>query len=156
MQMANNTESIKDMVAPLLESGEIALGGMIAAAKGRTTAMAAGGAGSMIGHAQVGKVASNARAVGLVIHSPMAVVITPRRLLTVRIKISPMGAVTQVKEVLSAVPLSDIESMTVKRLGLGGILAITPRGGDPIKLECRVGLARELADVFDSAKAAAA
>jgi DNA helicase TIP49 (TBP-interacting protein) len=83
----------------------------------------------------------------------MAVVITQTQLRTLKIKVSAMGAVTEIKEVLSAVPLNDIDSITVKRMGLGGILAITARGGNPIKLECRVGPARELADAFERAKA---
>ena len=32
--------------------------------------------------------------------------------------------------------------------GLGGLLIITPRGGQPIKLECRVGRAREFVAAF--------
>ena len=151
--MANNMELIKDLVAPLLEPGETVCGAMIAAPKGRNTAMVGGGVASMIGHARTHKEFANARAVGLILHSPMALVITGTRVLTVKIKISPMGAVTQVKAILSAVPLHDIESMSAKRFGLGGILSITPRGGDQIRLECRVGLARKLADAFDSARA---
>jgi hypothetical protein len=154
--MANNLENIKGLVQPLLEPGEIVLGAMIAAAKGRTTQMSGGGvAVALIGDSQVRKVAENAKAAGLVVHSPMALVITQGRLLTVKIKISAMGAVTEVKSVMSAVPLRDISSFEVKRFGLGGILTITPVGGGPIKLECRVGLARELATAFESAKVSA-
>jgi hypothetical protein len=112
--MANNLELIKEMAAPLLEPGERVLGAMIAAPKGRTTAMVGGGAASMIGFAQTGKVIANAKEVGLLLYSPMALVVTPQRVLTVKIKISSIG---------------------------------------PIKLECRVGLARELVETFESAKA---
>jgi hypothetical protein len=151
--MANNPEIIKELAQPFLEPGELVLGAMTAQPKGRTTAMAGGGAASMIGQAMTGKVASNAKAVGLVVSASMAVVITQKRLITAKIKISAMGAVTEVKEVMSSLPISEIDSVTAKRLGLGGILSITANGGDPVKLECRVGPARELVEAFEKAKA---
>jgi hypothetical protein len=57
--------------------------------------------------------------------------------------------------VLSALPLSSIQDVSQKRLGLGGILSITAIGGDPIKLECRVGQAKALVEAFESARASA-
>jgi hypothetical protein len=150
--MADNPELIKELVQPFLEPGELVLGAMTAQPKGRTTAMAGGGVASMIGQSMTGKVASNAKAVGLVVSASMAVIVTQRRLITAKIKISAMGAVTEVKELMSSLPVGEIESVTAKRLGLGGILSITAKGGDAIKLECRVGPARELVDAFEKAK----
>jgi hypothetical protein len=63
-----------------------------------------------------------------------------------------MGKATEVTEILSALPLSEIDSVTAKRLGLGGILSITAKGGDAIRLECRVGPAKEIESAFASAK----
>jgi hypothetical protein len=151
--MANNPELIKDLMQPFLEPGELVLGAMTAQPKGRTTAMAGGGAASMIGQAMTGKVASNAKAVGLVVSASMAVVVTEKRLITAKIKISAMGAVTEVKEIMSSLPIGEIDSIAAKRLGLGGILSITAKGGDAVKLECRVGPARELVDAFEKARA---
>jgi hypothetical protein len=149
--MPSNLDLIKTMLTPLLEPGEPVLGAMIANPKGSATSRA-GGAAGLIGHAQTGKVFANAKQVGLLLHTPMALVITNRRVLTVKIKISATGAVSEVKEILSAVPLSEIESMQVKRFGLGGILTITASGAGPIKLECRVGLARELVESFENSR----
>jgi hypothetical protein len=150
--MPTNTDRIKDAVQPFLDSGEEVLAALTAAPKGRTTAMAAGGIGSMIGQSQVGRVQAKADAVGIRVGSSMAVVLTQHRLLTLDIKISAMGHVTAVKDVMSAVPLAEVDSIEAKRLGLGATLTLTARGGDPIKLECKVGPARELADAFSQAK----
>jgi hypothetical protein len=97
-----------------------------------------------------------ARAVGLRIESNMAVVLTERRLLTVKVGYSLGGAITGVKEVLSAVPLSEVESIEARRVGLGGLLIISARGGQPIKLECRVGRARGFVEAFNPVAAAIA
>ncbi len=64
------------------------------------------------------------------------------------------GAITAVKELLSAVGLSDVESIEARRFGLGGILIIRPRGGEPIKLDCRAGRAREFVEAFNRAATA--
>jgi hypothetical protein len=152
--MADNPALITEMIKPFLEPDEQVLGAMNAAPRGRTTAMAGGGlAASMIGSAAVGNVAKKAEAAGLKVGGLMAIVVTNRRLITARIKVSAMGAVTQITEMMSAVPLSNIAEMTAKRMGLGGTLAITPAGGEAIKLECRVNAARDLVDAFNKAKA---
>ena len=84
------------------------------------------------------------------IASTTAVVITESRLLTLETKISAMGAVSEIKNLLSAVPLSSIDSIEVKRFGLSGVLVIAA-GGDPIKLEGKVGNLKPLADAFAAA-----
>jgi hypothetical protein len=107
--------------------------------------------GSKIVSGQVGR----AKAAGLRIESNMALVLTPRRLLTVEVGFSLGGAITGVKELLSAIALGDVESIEAKRFGLGGLLIITPHGGQPIKLECRAGRAREFVDAFNRTAARA-
>ncbi|HSC04476.1 MAG TPA: hypothetical protein VLC49_14195 [Solirubrobacteraceae bacterium] len=44
--------------------------------------------------------------------------------------------------------LQEVESIEAKRFGLAGILIITARGAEPIKLECQVGRARQFAEAF--------
>jgi hypothetical protein len=119
-----------------------------AAPRGKQTAMA-GGAAGMIGAKWAGKNRGAAEAAGIVISSNMAIVVTERRLLTLEIKISAMGAVSEIKDLLSAVPLSSIDSIEVKRFGLSGVLVITA-GGDPIKLEGKVGNPKPIAEAFAS------
>jgi hypothetical protein len=108
----------------------------------------------MIGYKMVSGQLDKAKAVGLRIESNMALVLTQRRLLTVKVGYAASGRITGIKELLSGVALADVESLEAKRVGLGGLLIITPRGGEPIKLECRVGRAREFVAAFDRAVAA--
>ncbi|MGN6870106.1 MAG: hypothetical protein ACTHMY_17090 [Solirubrobacteraceae bacterium] len=107
----------------------------------------------MIGSKMVQGQVKNASAAGLRVESQMALVITQRRLLTVKVGYTLGGAINGVKHVLGAIALDEIESIEAKRLGLGGVLIITPRGGQPIKLECQVGRARQFAEMFMRAAA---
>jgi hypothetical protein len=52
------------------------------------------------------------------------------------------------------VPLADVESVEVSRMGLGGVIRIKS-GESSFKLEGRVGDMREFAAAFDRAKATA-
>jgi hypothetical protein len=83
----------------------------------------------------------------------MALVLTQRRLLTVKVGYTLGGTINDVKRVLSAIPLDEVASIEAKRFGLGGVLTITPCGGQPIKLECQVGRARQFAEAFTHAAA---
>jgi hypothetical protein len=147
--MADQLEQIRQYAQVFLDDGERLIAAMTASPRGRNTATAAGGVGSMIGSKMVSGQVDRADAVGLRIESNMALVLTERRLLTVKVGYSIGGTITGVKHVLSAVPLGRIDSVEGKRFGLGGVLIITPRGGQPIKLECRAGRAREFAEVFN-------
>ena len=151
--MSKNADRIKELAQPFLDDGEQILAALTAAPRGKTTQMAAGGIGSMIGASQAGKNVKAAAGSGIVVSGSMAVVLTTARLLTLKVKISATGQVTEVREVLSAIPRSAIESMEAKRFGLGGVLTITVPGGEPVKLECKVGDAREIADAFAGATA---
>src|SRR5690348_16527228 len=126
---------------------------MTASPRGKNTAMAAGGVGSMIGSKMVSGQVKNASAAGLRVESQMALVLTQRRLLTVKVGYTLGGTINDVKRVLSAIPLDEVASIEAKRFGLGGVLTISPRGGQPIKLECQVGRARQFAEAFTHAAA---
>jgi len=146
--MADQLEQIRQYAVAFVDDGEELVAALTASPRGRNTATAAGGVGSMIGSKMVSGQVGRAKAAGLRIESNMALLLTQRRLLTVKVGFSVGGTITGVKELLSAVGLGDIESMEAKRFGLGGLLIITPRGGQPIKLECRVGRAREFVEAF--------
>jgi hypothetical protein len=152
--MADQAEQIRHYAHAFLDEREEVLAAITAAPRGRNTATAAGGVGSMIGYKMVSGQVDKAKAVGLRIESNMAVVLTERRLLTVKVGYSLGGAINGVKELLSGIPLGEVESIDAKRAGLGGLLIITARGGQPIKLECRVGRAREFVETFNRATAA--
>jgi hypothetical protein len=91
---------------------------------------------------------TKAQAAGLRVESQMAIVLTGRRLLTLKVGYTLGGTIKSVQEVLSAIPIGEVESIEARRFGLGGLLIVTPRGGEPIKLECQVGRARQFAAAF--------
>ena len=80
--------------------------------------------------------------------------VTDQRLLTVKVGFTLGGTVNGVKEVLSTIGVGEVESIEAKRFGLGGVLTVTARGAEPIKLECQVGRARQFAEAFARTAAA--
>ena len=123
--------------------------------RGMTTATAGGGViVGEIGARWAGKQTKGAEAAGIEIGNPGAVVVTPSSLVTMKVKVSAMGAIKEITDVLSVVPLGEVDSLEVKRMGLGGVMEINA-GGSSFKLEGKPGDLKELADVFERVKAAA-
>jgi len=124
--------------------------------KPRGSQTAAAGAGVIVGEIGArwaGKQRKGAEVAGIELGNPGAVAITPTSLVTMKVKVSAMGAIKEVTEVLSVVPLAEVESLQVKRFGLTGVMEIKAGGGS-FKLEGKPGDMKELADVFAGAKAA--
>lgn len=146
--MSRQSEKIAKGAQPFLEPGEEVRVALVAAARGYTQAAA----GSMnLGAHQQGKAGAAAADAGLQIASPMGVALTNQRLLTLRIG-TPIGLGIggAVKELLSAVPLADVDSIEVKRLALGFTIALTVRGST-FKLEANAASgAPALAELFES------
>jgi hypothetical protein len=131
------------------------LGAAWAKPRGATTAAAGGGViTGEIGARWAGKQRKGAEAANISIGNPRAVAITATSLVTMKVKVSAMGAIKEVTEVLSVVPLVDVDSLAVKRFGLTGVMEISA-GGSSFKLEGKPGDMKELVDVFDRANAAA-
>lgn len=144
---------IKEGAKPLLDDGEEVLAAFVARPRGWTQATA----GSMhLGARQQGAAYAAGEAAQLPLASPMALALTGRRLLSIKIG-SPigMGIGGNVKELVGAVPISGVDSIEVKRLALGQVVTLTVAGA-PIKLEANaLAGAKRLAEEFDRAKAAA-
>jgi hypothetical protein len=84
----------------------------------------------------------------------MALALTPRRLLALSIS-NPvgMGVSGKVKDVLSSVPIAEVDAVEVKRLLVGTRITLTVRG-EEMKLEAGGGArAKPLAEAFDRLKA---
>ena len=146
--MSTKTENnIKDGVAPFLHPSEQILATWIASARGHQQAMAGGVAG-MVGGGRAGRAARDAAAAGVTLASPMAFVLTPRRLVTVEI-----GNGGKVKRLLDEFDLGDIGPMVVKRLGLGASVTLAIAGTE-VKLESRVGASRAFSDALAEARSA--
>jgi hypothetical protein len=146
--MSDKTEhAIKSGVAQFLLPAEEVTASLIASVRGHQQAMAGGVAG-MVGGGRAGKARKDAEAAGITLASPMAFVLTRSRLLTVEV-----GNGGKVKRLLNEFDLSEVESMDVKRLGLGASVTLGVRGCD-LKLESRVGASRAFAEEMAGAKAA--
>jgi hypothetical protein len=131
------------------------LGAAWAKPRGATTAAAGGGViVGEIGARWTGKQRGGAEKAGFAIGNPGAVAVTPTSLVTMKVKVSAMGAIKEVTEVLSVVPLADVDSIQVKRMGLTGVMEIKAGEGS-FKLEGKPGDMKELAEVFERAKAVA-
>jgi hypothetical protein len=149
-------DKIKEQAEPYLEPGERVLAAFIAQPRGANMAGAGGLAPSAIGGRKVKEARRAAEASGLQLARPMALALTDRRLVVV--KISPpiaMGKGGDVKELVSAVPLTDVDSIEIKRLLVGKVVLVTV-GGAAVKLEAGAGAnAKGLAEEFARARALA-
>jgi hypothetical protein len=132
------------------------LGAAFGKPRGSQTMASGGGViVSEIGARWAGKQRKGAEAAGIELGNPGAVAVTAANLVTMKVKVSAMGAIKDITEVLSVVPLSEIDSLEVKRMGLAGVMEISA-GGGTFKLEGKAGDMKEFAEAFDRAKAAAA
>jgi hypothetical protein len=131
------------------------LGAAFAKPRGATTAAAGGGLiASEIGARWAGKQSKGADAAGVALGNPGAIAVTPTSLLTMAVKVSFGGQIKDVTEVLSTIPLADVDSLEVKRMGLAGVMEITA-GGSSFKLEGKAGDMKEFAAAFERAKSTA-
>jgi hypothetical protein len=161
--MARAEAKIKDGAAPYLEDGEEVLAAMVARPRGWTQSNASPGGGAvagLIGGTLGGKKQQQnvgaAEESGFEITSPMALAVTNRRLLSLKIS-SPVGLGIggDVKELVSSAPLSEVDSIELKRLAVGKTVTVTVRG-TPFVLEVGAGAnAKGVAEAFEQAKAPA-
>jgi hypothetical protein len=155
--MSKQETKVMEGVRPHLAAGEEPLVAIIAQAKGTTKAAAGagalGGAGAAMGGGERRAANESAAGAGLVLASPCAVVLTPQRLLTVKIG-APIGLGLggKVKEVLSSVPIADVAGIDVKKIAMRQNITIHVRG-ESIALEANAAAsANELAATLASLK----
>ena len=161
--MARAEAKIKDGAAPYLEDGEEVLAAMVARPRGWTQSNASPGGGAvagLIGGTLGGKKQQQnvgaAEEAGFEITSPMALAVTNRRLLSLKIS-SPVGLGIggDVKELVSSAAQSEVDSIELKRLAVGKTVTVTVRG-TPFVLEVGAGAnAKGVAEAFEQAKAPA-
>ncbi len=149
----NSEEKIREGAQPFLEEGEEILAAFVARPRGWTQAMAGS---RRLGSAQQSQAHAGAEAAGFQLASPMALAITQRRLLSLGLgAVVGMGVGGAVKELVSAVPLSDVESIRVKRLLMGKTVTVTVRD-DEFKLEAGARAnAKGVASAFENRARAA-
>ena len=159
--MARSDAKIKEGAAPFLEQGEEVLAAVVARPRGWTQSNASAGGGAaagLIGGALGGKKQQQnvnaAQESGFALASPMALAVTPRRLLSLEVT-APigLGIGMKVKQLAGAVPVSEVDSIEVKRLGVGKTVTVTVRGV-PFVLEVGAGAdAKGVAEALERAKA---
>jgi hypothetical protein len=149
-------DKLKEQAGPYLDAGEHVLAAFVAQPRGATTAKMAGIGPGAIGGMKKAKQNRAAEEAGLQLANPMALALTESRLLVLGIS-QPiaMGKGADVKDLVSAAPLADVDSIEVKRLLVGKVVTVTVRGV-AIKLEAGGGAnAKGLAEEFARAKATA-
>jgi hypothetical protein len=92
---------------------------------------------------------------GFELASPMALVVTSQRLLSLEVSAPVgLGIGMKVKRLVSAVPLGDVDSIEVKRLAVGKTITVTILGV-PFALEVGAGAnASGVAEAFEQAAVA--
>jgi hypothetical protein len=153
--MSRHEQKIEDAAARVLEDDEQPL-----AVCDRVPPAAAPSrrCGSLqLGSAQRGRAHAAADPVDLRLEAPMGVAITQRRLITLKLG-TPIGLGIRgkLKQLMSAVPLEDVDSIVVKRMALGYMITLTIRGVE-IRLEANAASgARTFAAAFERARTAGA
>ena len=146
---------LKEEARPFLEDGEEIIASIVAQPRGTTNSKVGGLAPQAIGGAWAGKSKKGAEAAGLTLKNPMALALSDRRLIVFGIETSAMGKPKAVKELVSSVPVGEVESIQVKRLLVGKTVKVSANGAEA-KLEVGAGQdAKGLAAQFDRAKAGA-
>lgn len=137
--MNKQEQKAAEGAAPFLDEGETVKAAVIARPRGWTQA-GAGAAGpgalaSALGARKQSRQEAAGQEAGFEIPSPMALMVTERRLLVFSIG-SPigMGKGGKVKELVSAAPIAEVDSIESRRLLLGKVITLTVRGVQ-IKLE---------------------
>lgn len=133
--MAKAEEWITEAAAPYLEEGEQVLVALVAQARGHMQT-SAGSVG--IGQRQESKHEAAGESAGFRIASPMALVLTPRRLIGFDISNMGMGMKGKIKEVLDSAPIAEVDSIEAKKLLLGMRILVKVRGVE-FKLEAGPG-----------------
>ena len=146
-------DKIKQGAQQFLEDGEEVLAAFVARPRGWTQGMA--GARALGAH-QVGEARESAEKAGFELASPMALAVTQRRLLSLSMGAQVgMGAGGGVKDLVSAVPLSEVGTIKAKRLLIGKVVELGVRG-QSFKLEVGAGAnVQGVIDAFERSRGSA-
>jgi hypothetical protein len=148
---------VKRGAAPYLEAGEDVVAAVIARPRGWTLKEVGGPAGPWIGGRKVVEATTAGVNAGLALASPMALLVTTRRVMVLKIG-SPIGwgLGGEVKGLVSSLPISAVDQIKVRRLLLGKVITVIV-AGEKIKVEVNAAAdAGGIAGSFAEMKAAAA
>jgi hypothetical protein len=147
---------IKEQGPRFLEQGESVVAAFQAKPRGSGNANAPGGAPRAIGRAWAKGSREKAESAGLQLASPMALALTQHRIVVFTGKAGgASGKLNELTDLVSSAPLSEVESIRVKRLLVGKTVSIAMAGGE-VKLEVPAGQdPNEFAEHFERIKSSA-
>lgn len=132
----SSEDKIREGAQPFLGEGERVIAAFVARPRGWTQAAAGV---RELGLRQQDANTGSAEAAGFELASPMALAITNRRLLSLKMGgQAGMGIGGGVKELVAAADLSEVEAINSKRLLLGKVVELRVRG-ETFKLEAGAG-----------------
>ena len=132
-------DKIKEQARHHIEAGERVLAALIAQPRGATMAKVGGVGPGTSGGRKMRQERRAAGQGGLRLTSPMALALTDSRLLVLSVtRPIAKGKGGDAKELVSAVALSEVDSIEVKRLLVGKVVIVTVRG-PAVKLEAGPG-----------------
>jgi hypothetical protein len=149
--------TLKEQGQRFLEPDEHVVAAFQAKPRGTGVAMTGGGAAAKaIGGMWTRKSRDKAEGAGLQLTSPMALALTERRIVVFGGKASlGTGKLNEITEMVSSAPLSDVESIHIKRLLVGKTVSIAMREGE-VNLELPPGQdAKGFAEQFERMKKSA-
>jgi hypothetical protein len=138
--MADVLSILREQGPRFLEPDEQVLAAFQAKPRGSGAATGAGGLGAQaVGGAWARKSRTAAAGAGLQLTSPMALALTDRRVAVFGGDTSMgTGKFTGITELVSSVPLGEVESIRIKRLLVGKTVTVNLQGGE-VKLEVPPG-----------------
>jgi hypothetical protein len=144
--MARSEDKIKEGARSFLEPSEQILAAFVARPRGWTQARASQGGGAVtgliggaLGSKKQRESVDAAERAQFTLSSPMALAVTPERLLSLKVSAPVgLGIGMKVQELLDATPISEVDSIEVKRLAAGKTIKVTIRGV-PFVLEAGAG-----------------
>ncbi len=152
--MGRQEDKVKRGAPPCLESGEDVLAAVIARPRGSTINDVGGNLGPRIGGRKVHEAMAAGGNAGLALANPMALLVTTRRVVVLKIG-SPVGLGIggAVEGLVSSLPISAVDEIRVRRLLLGKVITVIV-AGEEIKLEVGAGAdAGGIAGAFGKMKA---
>jgi hypothetical protein len=155
--VASDFDSVlREQARDLIDPDEEILAYVVAQPRGTGVSRSGANLGAQaVGDVWAWKSRGGAEGAGLELTTPMALALTQKRLVVLKLETSTLGKPKAVMELHSSAPLESVESITVKRLLVGKTMKIAMSGGD-VKLEIGAGQdAKGLAEQFDRAKATA-
>ena len=143
-------KKLADGAQPFLEDGERVLASCIAQAKGFSRMMVSG---LDLDKSEVQSSSDAASGAEVRVDNPMALVLTDRRVLTMKIS-APIGLGIggSVKELLTAIPIAEVDAIEVKRIALRQNITLLVRGVEiPLEANAKAN-GRGMAEEFDRLK----